>query len=256
MDACEECEAKNKKQEKADEKCMIDGDLKENILEIADEKGMVDGESMIYYLKKAKCSVCKINLTEGFGSGFFCKIPYTEDNNHLIPVLITCNHVLSKDLIKKNNINIILNGQDKTISLNQRKIWTDEKIDFTCIEIKEKEDNIYTFFNLDDNVFTNELSLNQNVIMYGIQNTKIGKLKFSYGKIKYIKDSNFAHNCNTYPGCSGGCIVNQYNNCVIGIHKGEIIETGNQNALNAGIFIREVIKYIKEHKNGLLLNVI
>ena len=217
-----------------------------------DDKGMIDGESMINFLEKAKISICKICLTKGFGSGFFCKIPYTEDNNHFIPVLITCNHVLSKDLIKINNINIILNGQPKTISLNHRKIWTDENIDFTCIEIKEKEDNINTFFNLDDNIFTNEFYLTANVIIYGMQNS----LVFSNGIIKYNKDGIILYTCNTYPGCSGGCIVNQFNNCVIGIHKGEIIETGNQNALNAGIFIREVIKYIKEHKNGLLLNVI
>ena len=123
-------------------------------------------------------------------------------------------------------------------------------------KLKENKDNISTFFNLDDNVFTNEFYLNQNVIIYAIQNTKFGRLVFSNGIIKYSKDSNFAYTCNTYPGCSGGCIVNQYNNCVIGIHKGEIKETGNQNAVNAGIFIREVIKYIKEHKNDLLLNVI
>ena len=61
----------------------------------ADEKGMIDGKSMKNFLEKAQSSICKINLTKGFGSGFFCKIPYTEDNNHLIPVLITCNHVLS-----------------------------------------------------------------------------------------------------------------------------------------------------------------
>ena len=127
----------------------------------SDAKGMIDGDAMMYYLQKAKKAICEINLPNGYGSGFFCKIPYTEDNNHFIPALITCNHVLSKDLIKSNNINIILNGQTKTLSLNQRKIWTDEIIDFTCIEIKEKEDNIYTFFNLDDNVFTNELYLNQ-----------------------------------------------------------------------------------------------
>ena len=217
-------------------------------LEKSDEKGMVDGNSMIYFLQKAKSSTCEINLPKGFGSGFFCKIPYTEDNNHLIPVLITCNHVLSKDLIKKNNINLILDGQTKTISLNQRKIWNDEKIDFTCIEIKEKEDNIYTFFNLDDNVFTNEYYLNQNVFIYAINNTKNGRnLVFSNGKIKNSKNSNFAYTCNTYAGCSGGCIVNQYNNCVIGIHKGEI-KTGNKNAVKAGIFIKDVIKYIKEHK--------
>ena len=122
MGLCGVCEEK-------DEKRMIDGESIKYIVEKADEKGIVDGESMIYYLQKAKSSICKINLPKGFGSGFFCKIPYTEDNNHLIPVLITCNHVLSKDLIKKNNINIILNDQTKTISLNHRKIWTDEKIE-------------------------------------------------------------------------------------------------------------------------------
>jgi hypothetical protein len=253
MGVCGVCKAENKKQQKkSDKKDMIDGESMKYKLEKADEKGMINGESMKYFLEKAQSSICKINLTKGFGSGFFCKIPYTEDNNHLIPVLITCNHVLSKDLIKKNNINIILNGQAKTISLNQRKIWTDEKIDFTCIEIKEKEDNIYTFFNLDDNIFANEYYLTANVIIFGMQNS----LVFSNGIIKYNKDGIILYTCNTYPGCSGGCIVNQFNNCVIGIHKGEIIETGNQNALNAGIFIREVIKYIKEHKNGLLLNVI
>ena len=223
--------------------------------EKADEKGMIDGESMIYFLQNAKSSICEIDLPKGFGSGFFCKIPYTEDNNHLIPSLITCNHVFSKDLIKKSNINIILNGQNKTISLNQRKIWTDEKIDFTCIEIKEKEDNIYSFFNLDDNVFTNENYLNQNVIIYAINNINNGrKLVYSNGIIKNSKDSIFAYTCNTYPGCSGGCIVNQYNNCAIGIHQGEI-QTGNNNALNAGIFMRDIIKYIKEKKNISLSNV-
>ena len=224
-------------------------------LEKSDEKGMVDGDSMIYFLQKAKTSICEISLPKGFGSGFFCKIPYTEDNNHLIPALITCNHVLSKDLIKKRNINIILDGQNKTISLNQRKIWTDETIDFTCIEIKEKEDNIYSFFNLDDNVFINENYLNQNVFIYAINNNKNGrKFVYSNGIIKNSKDSNFAYTCNTYPGCSGGCIVNQYNNCVIGIHKGEI-ETGNEKVANVGIFIRDVIKYIKEHKNTSFSNV-
>ena len=222
----------------------------------SDAKGMIDGDAMILFLTKAKKAICEINLPNGYGSGFFCKIPYTEDNNQLIPALITCNHVLSKDLIKTNNINIILNGQTKTLSLNKRKIWTDEKIDFTCIEIKEKEDNIYTFFNLDDNVFTNELYLNQNVIIYGINKNKIGsKLVFSNGIINKSYDCNFEYTCNTDSGCSGGCIVNQTYNSVIGIHQGEKKGTGNKNAVNLGIFIRDIIKYIKENKNVLVSNV-
>ena len=155
----------------------------------------------------------------------------------------------------KRNINLILDGQNKTISLNQRKIWTDEKIDFTCIEIKEKEDNIYSFFNLDDNIFTNENYLNQKVFMYAINSIKNGrKLVFSNGIIKGSQDNNFEYTCNTYPGFSGGCIVNKDNNCVIGIHQGEI-KTSNENIVNAGIFIRDVINYIKEHKNISLSNV-
>ena len=227
-------------------------------LEKSDEKDMVDGSSMIFYLQKAKNAICEIKLIKGFGSGFFCKIPFTEDNNHLIPVLITCNHVLSKDLIEKNNINIIIDGQAKTISLNQRKIWTDEKIDFTCIEIKEKEDSIDNFFYLDDNVLKNnhfnECYLNQNVIIYGINFKNGNKFAFSNGIIKSIKVNYFIYTCNTFPGCSGGCITNQYNNCIIGVHKGKI-EDENKNAVNAGIFIGDIVKYIKENKNILSSNV-
>ena len=221
--------------------------------EKADGKGMIDGNAMIKYLQKAKNAICEINLQNGFGSGFFCKIPYTEDNNHFIPVLVTCNHVLTADLIKQNNIKIIVDGIIKKLSLDKRKIWTDKKIDFTCIEIKEKEDNIHTFFNLDDNVLENNCSndcyLNQNVVIYAINKYEnVNQFAFSNGEIISFQEYNFAYNCNSLPGCSGGCIVNQYNNCVIGIHKGEI-ENKNNKVINAGIFIKDVVKYIKESKS-------
>jgi len=227
--------------------------------EKSDEKGMINGNAMLYYLQTAKNAICEIKLIKGFGSGFFCKIPYTEDNNHLFSALITCNHVLSLDLLKQNYIKIIIDGQTQTISLKDRKIWTDEKADFTCIEIKENEDNIDSFFYLDNNVFKKNYSngkyLNQKVIAYGINRDNIeNELVFSNGIIKNSKDSSLIYTCNTYPGCSGGCIVNQYNNCVIGIHQGKIKTENNKN-INGGIFIADVIKYIKEHKNGSISNV-
>ena len=213
-------------------------------LEKADEKGMMDAELMLKYLSKAKKAICEIVLPRGFGSGFFCKIPYTEDNNHFMPVLITCYHVLTRELIKKGNIEIIIDKEPKTISLVKRKIWIDSEMDFTCIEIKEKEDNIDTFFNLDENVinfnYTNDFYKNQKVLVYGINKNN---LAYDPGLIKLIKDYSFAYNANTYPGCSGGCIANYDNNCIIGIHKGEIL-TGNNKAVNAGIFIKEVIRSI------------
>ena len=227
-------------------------------LENSDEKGMLNGKEIIAFVNKAMEAVCEINLSKGFGSGFFCKIPYTENNNLLMPVLVTNNHVLSSELINSNNdIRITINGKNKTIPLKQRKIWTDEKMDFTCIEIKEKEDNIDTFYNLDDNIFknnsSNEYYLNQNVLIFAI-NKENKQIVFSNGLIKKCIDCFFAYTCNTYSGCSGGCIVNESNNSVIGIHRGEI-DTKNKNEVNQGIFISNVIKYIKKSEGSLLSNV-
>jgi len=44
--------------------------------------------------------------------------------------------------------------------------------------------------------------------------------------------------------------VNQFNNNVIGIHRGEI-ENGNKKALNAGIYINNVINSIKQSKENI-----
>ena len=224
-------------------------------LEKSDEKGMINGKAIVNYLNKAIKAVCEIKLPNGFGSGFFCKIPLLENNNVLFPVLITNNHVLTRELLNyKDFIKITLDTETKDISLNQRKIWTDEKIDFTCIEIKE-EDKIHTFFNLDDNVLdinhSNKDHLNQNVIIFGI-NKNDNQIGFSNGIIKKnVEDYAFFYTCNTYPGCSGGCIVNQFNNNVIGIHKGEVV-IKNEKPVNSGLYIRNVINCIKYSKESLL----
>ena len=220
-------------------------------LEKSDEKGMINGLSMMNYLQKAVNAICEICLSDGFGSGFFCKIPYTQNNNLLLPVLITNNHVLSEDALN-NDIEIKINGKTKIISLKNRKKWTNKEMDYTCIEINEEEDNIDTFFNLDDKIlnknYSNDCYLNQNVIIFGI-NKNDKQVGFSNGFIKKNQDSFFAYNCNTFKGCSGGCIVNQFNNNVIGIHRGEIeIETGKNNVINAGIYINNVINSIKQSK--------
>ena len=226
-------------------------------LEKSDEKGMINAIAIKDYITKAEQAVCEISLSNGFGSGFFCKIPYTQNNNLLLPVLITNNHVISKDiLINNNDITIKINGKDKVISLKQRKIWTDEKLDFTCIEIKEDEDNIHTFFNLDENAleknYSNDNYLCGNVLIFAINKNDNKQLALSNGIIKKNEDSFFAYTCNTYPGCSGGCIVNQFNNNIIGIHRGEI-KIGNKNAINAGIYINHVINKIKQSKEIILV---
>ena len=221
-------------------------------LENSDEKGMINLNAISEFSLKAKKAICEIKIpNKGFGSGFFCYIPYSENDNLLFPVLITCNHVFNIDLIKNKEINIVINGEPKTICLKNRKVWTDKNLDFTCIEIKKKEDNIYTFFYLDDNVLdyncSNDCYLEKEVLIYGI-NKNDKKISFSNGFIKKCDSEYFSYNCNTYKGCSGGCVVNQANNCVIGIHNGAMRTTH----LNVGIFIQKIIKYIKDNKEILL----
>ena len=223
-------------------------------LEASDGKGMINALSIGNFAEKAKNAVCEICVsTKKFGSGFFCKIPYTKNNNLLLPVLITNSHVLSEDSLE-NDIQIKINGETKFISLKGRKKWTDKKIDFTCIEIKEEEDNIHTFYNLDDKVLdknsSNDCYVNQNVFLFAINRNDNKQIGFSNGVIKKNNDSFFAHTCNSLPGCSGGCIVNQFNNTVIGIHLGEI-KTGQKNAVNAGIYINNVINRIKQSKENI-----
>ena len=219
------------------------------IPEFSDDKGMLDASSMIEFSQKAIEAVFEIKLSKGFGSGYFCKIPYTENDNLLLPVLITNNHVLSKELLNsKTNIEIIINGITKILSLKERKIWNDKDMDYTCIEIKEKEDNIHTFYYLDDKVldnnYDNSYYLNKKVIIFGI-NKDGKKVGFSNGIIQQNKGCFFFYTCNTYPGCSGGSIVNQSNNCIIGVHIGEY--PGNEK-LNIGLYIRNIIESIKKNK--------
>ena len=217
----------------------------------------MDVNLMIKYLPKAQNSICKIILEKGFCTGFFCKIPYTEDNNLLLPVLITCNHALPIDAKPISKINIVLNGENKTILLKNRKKWTDIYKDYTIIEIKENEDNIHNFLISDDNVFKNNYSnenyLNQNVAIFAFKNID-EQLGFSNGIIKKCYEYYFSYTSITNKGCSGGCIINQDNDKVIGFHKGAT-KKGDNDGLKTGIFLMNVIKDIKENKNELLSNV-
>ena len=126
-------------------------------------------------------------------------------------------------------------------------------MDFTCIEMK-KEDDIKTHFSLDDNIlksnYSNKDYLNRNVTVFALNKNDNFKLYYSYGSIKECDDCLFKHTCNTYKGCSGGCIVIQNNNSVIGIHKG-----GHKNGkVNIGIFINDVIEDIKNQVNHYSYN--
>ena len=79
-------------------------------------------ETILYQMKNC---VCKIYQKEGSkGTGFFCRIPFPNEEN-LLPVLITNNHVLGKtDLENDNYIEFSINNEKE-----YRKIHINKKIE-------------------------------------------------------------------------------------------------------------------------------
>ena len=213
-----------------------------------DGKGMQNDESQIPFFAKAKEAICLIKYKDKCGTGFFCNISG-------VTFLITNNHVYPQNSeITDNCIDITINGKLKIINLEGRGKWTNSEMDFTFIEIK-KEDNIKTPFSLVDNIlksnYSNENYINsRNVTAFALNKYDKFKLYYSYGYIQKSGKSSFTHTCNTYSGCSGGCIVIQNTNHVIGIHR-----AGHKNGeVNVGIFINDVIKNIKKQVNHYSYN--
>ena len=107
--------------------------------------GTQSSDDLIDIITKSKSFSCKIILEKndvGYGSGFFCKII---KDDKIAKYLLTCFHVISTDFLRNHNeINIEFNKEEKTIQLKDRLIWTNEKLDYTAIEILNS-DNINQF---------------------------------------------------------------------------------------------------------------
>ena len=108
-----------------------------------------------------KC-VCKIKIGNTQGTGSFCKIPFPNKKN-MLPVLITNNHIINKEILNKKDAKISIDIKEKSdikeLNLNNRKKYTNEEHDITIIEIKEN-DEIKNYLELDD-IITNDI-LNDN----------------------------------------------------------------------------------------------
>ena len=207
-------------------------------------------EKIINQMKKCVCQIHK----EGQGTGFLCKIPYP-DASHLLPVLVTNNHVLNSDDIKENKIiTISFNNKQivKTIKIdNTRKKFNSEELDVTFIEIKENKDGIYDFLELEDNINENEDNLKnlyKNKSIYILNYPEEKNIVVSYGMLLNIKNEQIIHQCITKGGSSGSPILSLDNFKIIGIHCGASIT----NNYNFGIFIKYPI--IEFNNSNLILD--
>ena len=233
--------------------------IKEKLIEEQPTPVDLDGTKTI--LSQMENCICKIVKDNGEkGTGFFCRIPFP-DENHLLNVLITNNHILNEIDIENNKIIKfkIYNKEkkkeeEKKIRIdNSRKKFTikkeEEGIDITIIEIKPNKDNINNFLDIDNEIL--ELDCNRKSIY--ILNYPEDKRLVSYGLMKGVLDSKkIDHFCNTKEGSSGSPILSLNNFKVIGIHYGGL--KNNNIKVNFGAFIEYVInafndKYQNENKN-------
>ena len=164
-----------------------------------------------------------IIMNTGLGNGFFCKLNYS-----YIPfkkALFTNNHILNERSIQTGK-QIKLTYQQKDITLDiteKRNAFTDEKLDYTCVEIFD-EDGINNFFEIDNDVVTNKKNLkDQNIFV--LQYNKNRELSISSGKILEVSNKEMIHSAVTTFGSSGSPLIRRNRNelkYVVGIHFGTI----------------------------------
>ena len=204
-------------------------------------------------LSQMKNCICKLYTKDGGkGTGFFCKIPYP-DQSKLLTVLITNNHILDENELKNNNIikyNLKDDKQIRKIKIdkNKRKIYTSKEFDITFIEIKQNEDNINHFLEIDEEI----MNKNEEYIETTYKNKSIyiphypkGKdIVISYGLLDNIYNGTINHFCNTLKGSSGSPILSLDTLKVIGIHCGS--SNDQYENCNKGIIITYPVKELVE----------
>ena len=143
-------------------------------------------------------AICKIkyktwkdgNLVDASGTGFFCEI--NDDNIPFKKVLFTCNHILNAESIKNNKeIKFEYLNKINVMKMINRKVFTNVNVDYTCIEIFDK-DQIKKFFQIDKNILINQDELRDKEIFI-LQYPGQKKLFFGSGRIINIKNDLIMH---------------------------------------------------------------
>ena len=196
--------------------------------ELNDHPKSIGLEQMDIIKEKMEKSICKITCPRGgFGTGFFCKLPFPNELN-LLPVLITNFHVLDKkDIMLGNNLKFSLKNDELIFQIyfdNERKTYANEEYDITILELKQKDRLYgYSLLEIDDKVFMDiPKNYYKNKTIYLIHYPHGHKVEFSTGIIKNIFENNYtiSHLCSTEKGSSGGPLINILTHKVIGLHKG------------------------------------
>ena len=212
-------------------------------------------------LYRNESSMCKIiyqDIKDGkiikiSGTGFFCAI--FDDNIPFKKALFTNNHVLNENRIEINKeIEIEYLKEMKKIRItNDRKVFTNEKFDYTCIEIFDT-DNIKKFLDIDEIIFNNRNDI-KNQEIFILQYAEGGELADDHGKIIDIKDNIIRHNVPTIQGSSGSPLIKRhYFNLVLGIRNGAKNDKTSNCATPFDIIINDIKNKLSYNKENLISN--
>ena len=233
----------------------------ENVRDYIEEKALnnqsksIPIDSLKILIELTEKRICKIELKDGgFGTGFFCVIPYL-NSWKTYNTLITNNHVIGKqDLLPGEIIKFSINNEKKFLEIkidDSRLVYSNEDEDISIIELKP-EDGLSkdAFFEVDNKIFEknfNEIFLKQPVFLLHYPKGK--QMNFADGLIININEDNysFGHLCDSSEGSSGGPIINATTFQVIGAHKGGALRARNY---NVGIFMNNPIKNFNKIING------
>ena len=199
-------------------------------------------------------AVFRIHCSKGgYGTGFFCLIPFPDKRN-LLPILVTNNHIIEEtDIIQGNNIIFNLNNNKSSFNLDikdSRKFYTNYKYDITFIEIKDEDGFDINFLLEIDNeinkIFDPEIYKDKSIYLLHYPHSE--KIEKSEGVINYIYEDgyNLEHFCSSSDGSSGGPILDLITCKVLLVHKG----TKKDRNCNVGTFLKIPIeKFNEEYKN-------
>ena len=210
----------------------------------------IDNKILKVIPEQTKNSLCHIKNNEGDNSiGFFCVIPFI-NNNNLLPILVLNNANFKENTINKifitlcnNKNNTITSETSEIIIDNKRKIFLDEEINISFIEIKDKDNidkNLFLF--LDEKNFNDDLEkelLNKQIyLIYYLENNYSD---YTTGIIKKINKQKkyFEFISKNRLSSSGYPIFNFNNNRIIGIQTEHLNKEDNY---HKGLIFNDLIE--------------
>ena len=194
---------------------------------------------------KGSLSICKIEMEyyegdfgyrdlsqkkQGCGTGFFIKFKDPNSDNKYKYFLMTCEHVIQKEIINENKIDFTIKyyyeEYTKKFSFNKKQRFIKEyktnfDLDITIVEIKNNEIPIILFLEPDyDNIKNINSYLNKDIIIHqfplGLEQC------ISEGRIKTILNNKktLVYDSSTEGGSSGSPILLKNQIGIIAVHNG------------------------------------